>query len=233
MRPVLLLAELNDADLVVDGITNRLAHIVESLRPPAELTAARRALAEAEAELARNLASQQEREADQERAATKLANAEHALYAGKVRSPKELEDLQREQQQLRRQESRSEDDLLEALLAVEAATEKRDRLQAEYDRLAAAWEITRTKLRAEQAKLVAQLSTAQARQAATRRAVPATLLPLYDSLRSRRGGRAVSQLDGAICQACGVASSPGILAAARDSDELVYCDNCGRLIWAE
>ncbi len=233
MRPVLLLAELNEADLVVDGIAARLAHIVESLREPAELTAARRALAEAEAELARSQAAQQEREAAQEKAATRLANAEQTLYAGKVRSPKELEDLQREQQQLRRQESRSEDDLLEALLAVEAATEVRAQRQAEYDRLANAWETTRTRLRAEQAKLVAQLPAAQARQAAARRAAPQERLPLYDSLRARRGGRAVAQLDGAICQACGVAASPGKVAAARDSDDLVYCDNCGRLIWAE
>jgi uncharacterized protein len=233
MRPVILLAELNDIDLVVDGINTRLAQIQAALREPAELRAARAALTAAEAELARFQAIQEEREEAQRRAEAKLARSEQTLYGGKVRNPKELEDLQLEQQQARRQESQSEDNLLDALVAVESAAETRDRRQAELDRQTNTWRETQSKLRAEQARLAAQLSTAQGRQTAARGAVPPALLPLYDSLRARRGGRAVAELDGAICEACGVAASPGKLAAARDSDDLIYCDNCGRLIWAE
>jgi uncharacterized protein len=233
MRPVILLAELNDIDLVVDGINTRLAQIQAALREPAELRAARAALSDAEAELARFQAVQQECEGAQQRAEAKLARSEQTLYGGKVRNPKELEDLQLEQQQARRQESQSEDNLLDALVAVENAAETRNERQAELDRQTNAWRETQSKLRAEQARLAAQLSNAQARQASARAAVPPALLPLYDSLRARRGGRAVAELDGATCQACGVAASPSKLAAARDSDDLVYCANCGRLIWAE
>ena len=192
MRPVVLLAELNDIDLVVDGITTRLAQIAEALHEPAELKAARRALAAAQVELARCQERQQERESDQRDAEARLARSEQSLYAGKVRNPKELEDLQRDQQQLRRQESKSEDDLLDALVAVETATETLALRQVDLDRLATAWETAQTKLRVEQSRLTAQLTVAQARQASARRALPPQLLPLYDSLRARSrraGGR--------------------------------------------
>ncbi len=233
MRPVALLAELNEADLVIDGITSHLAQIAEALREPAHMRAARAALAEADATLARWQTAQSAAEIAQQDAAAKLAYKEQRLYSGQVKNPKELGDLQRDQQQLQRQKAQAEDQLLEALVEVEAAAEKQAALQAELAHLAADWDATRARLRAEQARLAAQLPAAQARQAATRRAVPAALLPVYDSLRSRRGGRAVAEVDGEICTACKVAVSPSKLEAARYSDELVYCENCGRLLWGE
>ena len=77
------------------------------------------------------------------------------------------------------------------------------------------------------------MPAALARQAAARQAVPAILLATYDSLRLRRGGRVVVRLDGEECSACLVAASPFTLEAARFGDELVYCSNCGRLLWGE
>jgi uncharacterized protein len=233
MRPAVLLAELNEIDLLVDGIHARLAQIAEALREPAAVRAARATLAAADADLAHWQEAQTAAEAEQQQAAAKLARAEQRLYSGAVRNPKELEDGQRDQQQLRRQQAQAEDVLLEALVRVESATEKRATSQTELDRLVADWEASRVKLRAEQARLAAQLPNAQARQAAARRAVPPQLLPLYDSLRSRRGGRAVAEVDGEVCTACKVAVSPSKLEAARYGDELVYCDNCGRLLWGE
>jgi predicted nucleic acid-binding Zn-ribbon protein len=62
------------------------------------------------------------------------------------------------------------------------------------------------------------------------------MLPQHISernFRPRRGGRAVAKLDGDECCACLVAASPFTLEAARFGDDLVYCSNCGRLLWGE
>jgi hypothetical protein len=83
MRPVVLLAELNEIDLAVDGITTRLAQIQSALREPTELRAARAALAEAEAELARCQAIQQDSEEVQRQAEAKVARSEQSLYGGR------------------------------------------------------------------------------------------------------------------------------------------------------
>ena len=73
----------------------------------------------------------------------------------------------------------------------------------------------------------------QARQAAARGALSPKLLATYDMLRSRKGGRAVAVLEGDSCSACRVAIPPSKLDEVLESEGLVYCGNCGRLLWSE
>ena len=233
MRPVMLLARLNEIDVVVGDLETRLAGIAEALREPGELQAARRTLVAAEAELARCRATQRDRELVQKQVAEKLARSQQRLYSGQVRNPKELEDLQLDVQQLQRQLDRADDDLLEALVATEAAVTTHADLAAALKTLTTQWQATRTALQEEGARLKQRLPAERARQATARRAAPADLLPLYDRLRSRRAGRAVAELDDDMCSACRVAVPPSKLEAARYGEELVYCGNCGRLLWGE
>lgn len=233
MRPVVLLGKLNEIDLAIDGMRARMAEIAEALKEPPALAAARAAAAAAEAELARGRRGQAECEFAQQQVVVRLTQAESRLYSGRVRNPKELEDAEKDVAQLRRQRAAAEDALLEALIAVEAATEAHAARQADLARLSEAWAQTQTALRAEQAQLAEHLSAERAHQAATRRAVPPHILQTYDSLRPRRGGRAVARLDGDTCAACLVAVPPLKAEAAREGEALVYCENCGRLLWSD
>jgi predicted nucleic acid-binding Zn-ribbon protein len=233
MRAIVLLAQLNEIDLAVDAHKARLAEIAEAAREPAALVAARRNLARAATDLAHCRAVQTELEAAQKAVAEKLGRAETRLYGGEVRNPKELEDLQLDAAQLRRQLSQAEDNLLEALICSETATQAQAEQAALLERLTAEQGRKHAALRAEYAQIKVSLPAELAQQAAARQAVPAALLTTYDNLRPRRGGRAVARLDGDECSACLVAAAPFTLEAARFGDELVYCSNCGRLLWGE
>lgn len=233
MQAVGLLARLNDIDLMLDSLRTQLAEVSEALREPESLAAARRALAEAELALDRSKARQQELEPRQMDANAKLRRAEQRLYGGNVRNPRELEDAERDVQQLRHQRGQAEDDLLEALLAVDAAAQRHAELQIELSRQTADWDAKRVALQSQQAGLSGRMAEARVRQGAARRAVPPNLLSIYDALRARRGGRAVTTLDGDECSACQVSVPPTKIEAARYGDDLVYCDNCGRLLWCE
>lgn len=233
MRTMTLLWALNEADLALDALKARLAQIAEALMEPAALKAARHELAQAEADLAACRANQEQLEARQRETAAKLARSEKRLYGGEVRAPKELEGAEKDVQQLRRQLAQVEDELLEALICLDKATQARDGARATVERLTADWQARRVVLADEQARLLERLPAVEARQRAARTAVPASLLPIYDGLRARRGGRAIAELDGDSCGACKVAVSPTRAEAARYGDELVYCENCGRLLWAE
>jgi uncharacterized protein len=233
MRPVLMLARLSEIDLALDTHRARLAEIAAALNEPADLIAARRALAEAEAELARWRSVQQDREQAQQDIAAKLAKAEKRLYSGEIRNPREVQDAERDVQQLRHQCGQAEDALLEALVAVDGGTEECAARSRTVSELAAAWEVAQARLRSEQTRLKERLPAEQASQTAARRVVPKDMLVLYDNLRPRRGGRAVAELDGDTCSACRVAVPPTKLEAARFGEELVYCGNCGRLVWGE
>jgi uncharacterized protein len=233
MRPVVMLARLSEVDVDLDAGRARLAEIAVALKEPPELAAARKELAEREAELAKWRGVQQERDDAQQRIAEKLARAEKRLYSGEVRSSREVQDAERDVQQLRHQCSQAEDALLEALVAVEGLGDDCAAGVAHIAELAAGWESTQVRLRAEQTRLKERLAAGQARQVAVRRAVPPDLLALYDNLRPRRAGRAVAKLEGDTCSACRVAVPPTKLEGARYGEDLVYCGNCGRLLWGE
>jgi hypothetical protein len=232
-RPILLLARLNDADLALDATKARLAEIVEAAREPAELVRAKESLAVAQAEVDRLRAEQAEVERAQADADAKIKQIETKLYDGKTTSARELENSERDLKQHRNQKAAVEDRLLEILVALEAATAGLEKWQADVKRLSEQWTSRQSGLRAEYTRLKARLPADQARAAAARGQVPAALLRTYDHLRPRHGGRAVAELDGDICSACLVQAPPTKLDAARFSDELVYCGNCGRLLWGE
>jgi predicted nucleic acid-binding Zn-ribbon protein len=233
MRPVVMLARLSELDVDLDSGRARLAEIAAALKEPAELAAARKELAEREAELAGWRGVQHDRDLAQQQIAEKLARAEKRLYSGEVRNSREVQDAERDVQQLRHQCSQAEDALLEALVAVEGLAEDCAARQARIAQLVADCENSQVRLRAEQTRLKERLAAQQARQVAVRRAVPPDLLALYDHLRPRRAGRAVAKLEGDTCSACRVAVPPTKLEVARYGDELVYCGNCGRLLWGE
>lgn len=232
-RPILLLARLNDADLALDATKARLAEIVEAARKPAELLRAEEALAAAEKEVARLRAEQTEVEREQADADAKIKKIEGQLYDGKTTRSRELENSQRDLAQHRNQKAAVEDRLLELMVAMEGANAALSKAQADVKRLTEELAARQAGLRAEYARLKARLPADQAKAAAARETVPAALLRTYDHLRPRHGGRAVAELDGDTCGACRVQAPPSKIDAARFGDELVYCGNCGRLLWGE
>lgn len=225
------LAHLNEIDLAVDALKARLHEIAEGLREPAALMAARQTAADAEAALHRARAAQRDRELAQQDIAGKLKRAEDKLYGSKTRSSREVESEQLDVQQLRNQLAEADERLLETMLATEDAAQQEAAAQAGLTRLTEAFRTQQVALTREQGQLKAQAPALLARQAAARKAVAPALLTIYDNLRPRRGGRAIARVDGDECSACKVAIPPGKLAEVRSEGALVYCGNCGRLLW--
>jgi hypothetical protein len=169
----------------------------------------------------------------QAEAEAKIKQIEARLYDGKTTNSRELDNSQRDLAQHRNQKAGIEDRLLELMVALEGATSRLNAAQADVARLTEQWTNRQAGLRAEYAKLKTRLPAEQARVAAAREAAPAALLRTYDHLRPRHGGRAVAELDGDTCSACRVQAPPSKLEEARFGEELVYCGNCGRLLWGE
>ncbi|MEN6523528.1 MAG: C4-type zinc ribbon domain-containing protein, partial [Anaerolineaceae bacterium] len=58
-------------------------------------------------------------------------------------------------------------------------------------------------------------------------------LQKYESIRLAKKGRAVVAIVDDSCEGCGAAIRPAERQAARSSNQLVFCDTCGRIIYAE
>jgi predicted nucleic acid-binding Zn-ribbon protein len=171
-------------------------------------------------------------EADVQAVADKAREAEAVLYGGRVTSPKELRDLQEDVASLKRRRSTLEDQLLETMVQVEAEEAGEAEARQNAARIELSLRQARDALTAERAHLESGLSRLVIDREAAEAPVPQADRKLYQSLRQRKRGTAVARLEDGVCSACGVAPSSSRAQAARHDDEIIFCGNCERILYA-
>ena len=155
-----------------------------------------------------------------------------ALYGGKVRNPKELQDLQNESAALKRHLAVLEDQQLESMLALETAenlhldAEKRMKLTiGQVGEQQAA-------LIGERDRLIKMIERLDAERLAASHSLPSDSIVLYERLRPNKHGMAVTSVSEKTCDACGHTLTPGEWQAARAPNQLCFCPSCGRILYA-
>lgn len=226
------LFRLQQIDSQIDRLQARLGEIDASLQDHSAQTLATTEHDSAQSELNLKLKMLKRAEDDVRSQRLKIEQTEATLYGGKVRNPKELQDLQNEIAALKRYLSVLEDRQLEAMLEVETSEESE---QAAAGRLEA---INRTAneqhagLEAERARLESEVEHADTERQAAISSIPEEDLSLYQQLRRQRKGLAVSKVSDRYCSACGATLSSTQLHAARSSTQLTRCDVCGRILYS-
>jgi uncharacterized protein len=225
------LYRLQQLDSQLDRTHARLAEIQIALGEAQELHLAEQVARQAEADLQTARKALQKAEATVKDQRIKIETTEAALYGGKVRNPKELQDLQNESAALKRYLTVLEDRELEAMLAEEeAASANRQALIALE--LTQAKHASRQKdLVEEQNRLLKEIPRVGEERQATANSVPAGEMTLYETLRKQRRGLAVSLVKNKACTACGTTLNATLLDAALTSGQLTRCDGCGRILY--
>jgi predicted nucleic acid-binding Zn-ribbon protein len=162
----------------------------------------------------------------------KLKENQDTLYGGKGRSPKELQDLQLEAENLTRHLGSLEDIELEKMMAVE---ERQTAVRAAEEALEAARAQRAAEnrtLSSEQNKLAAEAQRMEEEKSADLSSIAKDDLKIYEGLRSSKGGLAVARVQNKTCGACGAELSASLAQAARSPTELAHCDNCRRILYA-
>jgi predicted nucleic acid-binding Zn-ribbon protein len=230
-----VLLDLQAHDTTADQHRHRRAALPER----AQLTAATKALAAIDADLAvvqaerDRLAREEKRIEDEVDSIEAKAVAEDKrLYGGTVTAAKELQAIQDEIASLQRRQRALEDDVLELMVEIEPLDEQ---LAEKGDRRAAAQaEVTaiQAAIAAAEAEIDAQLAVVEAERAVLADTVPAATLAEYENLRTALGGIAVAKLEGGSCRGCHLQLS----AVENDRirklprDEVVHCEECGRIL---
>ena len=162
----------------------------------------------------------------------KLAQSESNLYAGRIKNPKELQDLQKEIASLKKHLGTLQDQQLEVMVDLE---------DAEAEDQHAAKGLTEAKARFAEQSAGWMGQKAQFTQTVERlKTERSTILPLvpadqqrvYDQIRKRKSGVAVVTAREGACSACGAEVRPSEVQAARAAQELVFCTSCGRILYA-
>lgn len=232
MNPAFHLFRLQLIDTQIDQIEASLNEINRLLASDAEVNQA-----QANAEEAANLLRQARTNLKQiefsvQEQQVKIGQSEAALYGGRIRNPKELQDLQKEIASFKKHLAVLEDQQLEAMLTVEegetreaTSTLALNRALANFAERSAGWvgqkeQFTRNleRLRTERSTAIALASKES--------------LQTYEFLRKRKSGIAVTTIVDGACSVCGTTIRPSEMQAARAAQDLVYCSSCGRILYA-
>lgn len=221
---------LQEIDLALDRATARLAEIEESLAEPGELLEARSLVEEKAQTVASLKARQKDLEWAVDEARQKAADVEGKLYGGSIRNPKELSDLQADLSSLQAQVRKREDDLLALLVGLEEAEGELAQAQAACAALEAQWAEERQRLLQEKAELEPEVQRLEALRQERSSGADRSVLGLYQTLRERRGGRAVAKVERGMCQGCRITLPMSVLQKARAGLGLVQCVSCERIL---
>ena len=161
----------------------------------------------------------------------KINQAESVLYGGKVRNPKELQDLQNDVAALKRYLSVLEDRQLDAMLALEDAEREHEQATGKLEEAQAHTAEQQAGLRGEFTQLHKTVERLDIERQAAATAVNPADLTLYEQLRQTRRGVAVAKVSSQACGACGSLLTPALVQAANSSNQLIRCTSCGRILY--
>lgn len=219
-------------DSQIDQINQRLVEIQHILDNDHEVNTAQSAHTEAEQQLhkARHTLKAAEETVQSHRMKIEINQA--ALYGGRVRNPKELQDLQNESAALARHLSVLEDKQLEAMLAVEECEQRHAAASSGLDQARARFATHSATLLGEQTRLQKDRERLQAERQPTASQISPAYVDVYDRLRQKKSGIAVASIEEGCCTACGSELPPMEWQAARSPNKVVYCSSCGRILYA-
>lgn len=222
-----------------DSAVDRLRHRKATLPERAELEARRVAHSELEARRAevaqrRDVELREERRLDDEvrTLEAKAKAVDTKMYSGTVSSPKELQSMQADIDQLRRHAGELEDQELEVLVRREILDSEVAELEAAQAAIAAEVERLVAAIAAQEQEIDAELATEEAARAALAPNIPEATLRLYEQIRVGNRGVGAARLVGMNCQACHLSLPATEVDRIRHlpADAMARCEHCGAIL---
>jgi predicted nucleic acid-binding Zn-ribbon protein len=222
-----------------DSAVDRLRHRKATLPERAQLESRRAAYAELEARRAevterRDAELREERRLDDEvRSLEARAKAvDTKMYSGTVSSPKELQAMQADIDQLRRQAGEREDEELEVLVQREALDEEVAQLEAAQAAVVTEMESLLAAIAGQEREIEAELAVEEEARAALAPGIPEATLRLYEQIRAGNRGVGAARLVGMNCQACHLSLPATEVDRIRHlpAEALARCEHCGAIL---
>ena len=224
-----------------DSALDRLRHQHDTLPERAAVTDTEAKLATIEAALAlvrtdRDGIDRREKALDDEASSlkTKADEVERKMYSGEISSPKELQAMQAEVEQLRSHQSDLETTELELMEQREPVDKKFAELTAAVAEHRAQLESAREQLATAEAAVKAEARVELAARQELAARTDAAQLAEYERCRSLTHGTGVARLVGNQCQAChlSIPSTEAERIRHAPAGTIEHCDNCGAILVA-
>jgi hypothetical protein len=149
----------------------------------------------------------------------------------RIRNEKELGLAKREVELLKEETGTLETELVAVMEQVETATAKLAGMESELARLASERDSEAAELREKMERLSGQIERERATRTELIKTVDGDLRRKYELILSRRGGVAVVEVRGGICQGCRIRVPPQLFNEIQRNEQVILCPSCQRMLF--
>lgn len=232
MSASLGLYRLQQVDRQIDRAQARLEAIRKTLENDTELKAALTRMETAQANHHRALHELKFTETEAETQKIKIEQTEASLYGGGVKNPKELQDLQKDVESLKKHLATLEERELEAMIGTDSAADELQTAKTDLDGIQSRLGNEHRSLIEERSALARQLENLTEEREAALSPISVDQLRIYEDLRRQKRGVAVAEVEDDACAACGTTINAAVQQNARSQKSLIHCPSCGRILFA-
>jgi len=164
-------------------------------------------------------------------AAAEAKMKDRRMRITRIRNDKELGLARREVDLLKEEIGTLEADLVAVMEEAEAATAKLQGLDSELTRLTAERDAEAAALRETLGRLGSEIERERAARTKLIEGVDGELRRKYEMIFSRRGGLAVVEVRGGICQGCRMRVPPQLYNEIQRNEHVILCPSCQRMLF--
>ena len=155
------------------------------------------------------------------------------MRMNRIKNTKELQALQREIELMRQTNGDLEEDLIKIMQEIDVVKAQIQTKQSEMAAMQEAWQKNQDELQVEISGIDAAVSEAATRRQSIASQVTGDLISRYELIFSRRGGTAVVEVTGGICQGCYMNVPPQLWNEIIRNEKVHLCPSCQRILFVK
>jgi predicted nucleic acid-binding Zn-ribbon protein len=153
------------------------------------------------------------------------------LRMNRIKNIKELQALQREIEQIRQSNSELEEELIRIMEEMEGINSEIKAKEEDLATLQEEWQQKQEELKMQISGIDQAVTEASTRRQRIAAQVAGDLISRYELIFSRRGGMAVVEVAGGICQGCYMNIPPQLWNDIIKSEKVNLCPSCQRILY--
>lgn len=155
------------------------------------------------------------------------------MRMNRIKNAKELQALQREIELMRQANGELEEELIKIMQEIDAVKAQVQTKQSEMAAMQEEWQKKQNELQVEINGIDAAVSEASSRRQSIASQVTGDLITRYELIFSRRGGTAVVEVAGGICQGCYMNLPPQLWNEIIRNEKVHLCPSCQRILFVK
>lgn len=225
------LHELHLIDAAIAEIKSKAAALDPGRKIQASMQQVQAQLDESVSQLRALQGEQSDLELKQKGIDEKLKKVDREIYGGSVVNAREVENLEKETANLKRQRTEIDSRLLELWDEIPPMQQKVAELEAQHAKLKQDLGVHQKKVMEDKAQLEAAFRARQQARPAALAQVPKPLLVRYDAIRQKAAGIGMADVVGkGFCGMCGTHLPEKLIESAREG-RVVTCESCHRILY--